>query len=561
MHGLSVGSEPISASMRGLHRFLCEAVAAVPFQWSTMMGAQGHRAQRGLMAEFSVVVVDARAAHDVERKQPTVSDCDRLEPHVRVRELVESAVTRAIGKEVRADASLMEEGLDSLAAVELGGALQKDTGVSIPATLAFDYPTTNAIVGYLEDALRDAWNDSNTNNSARVHRNEQEQKREQRHAHGVSLASVGEAMHPASRQMQTSDVGMRERRVRPCVISLSRHSNMLSYSLQNTDVDMCLAMPAQRIDVDAPYPNVNAPFVVRHAATLAHVSAMDTETFSIPSVEAKLMDPQQRVLLENTCSAVRVSGEVPHQSCAVAVGAWVSQYGDLCRAYSPAPGPYSGVASALSVLCGRLSYTFGMRGPSACVDTACSSSLVAAHLASSYMHNRECTDAIIAGVSVNVGIGTFRVAAAASMLSMDGRCKTLDVRADGYAKGECCVVLRIIANNADAVSSDEDTRAQTRAPLAYVTQTGVNQDGRSSSLTAPNGPSQQALVSDVLVRAGVRGDMVGRLEMHGTGTALGDPIEVGAALEVLRCACERTHGGPTGNSHHIRGREAARRTL
>ncbi|XP_022839818.1 Thiolase-like, subgroup, partial [Ostreococcus tauri] len=202
----------------------------------------------------------------------------------------------------------------------------------------------------------------------------------------------------------------------------------------------------------------------------------------------------------------------------------------------PAPGPYSAVSSLLSVLCGRVSYTFGLRGPSVCVDTACSSSLVAAHTASAYLRGRECDDALVAGVSVNVGVGTLLLAAAASMLSYDGRCKTLDASADGYAKGECCVVLRVTSNTSldvDALARDANDPSPTHIALAQLEHTGVNQDGRSSSLTAPNGPSQQALMADVLVRAGLHARTIGRLEMHGTGTSLGDPIEVGAALEVL----------------------------
>ncbi|XP_003083328.2 Thiolase-like, subgroup, partial [Ostreococcus tauri] len=261
-----------------------------------------------------------------------------------------------------------------------------------------------------------------------------------------------------------------------------------------------------------------------HFAYFIARDAFDHEAFAIIRREAQLMDPQQRVLLENAFAAVRTPTREAstHQSTAVAVGAWTSQYADLCRVYMPAPGPYSGVASALSVLCGRVSYTFGLRGPSVCVDTACSSSLVAAHTASAYLRGRECDDALVAGVSVNVGVGTLLLAAAASMLSYDGRCKTLDASADGYAKGECCVVLRVTSNTSldvDALARDANDPSPTHIALAQLEHTGVNQDGRSSSLTAPNGPSQQALMADVLVRAGLHARTIGRLEMHGTGTS------------------------------------------
>ena len=291
-------------------------------------------------------------------------------------------------------------------------------------------------------------------------------------------------------------------------------------------------------EVCDPQSSKSHEFVARHLVQFGYFierSLFDGEQFSVTAHEARLMDPQQRVLLENALAATSATPHsAPKPATAVSVGAWTSQYADMCRVYEPTPGPYSGVASALSVLCGRVSYTFGMRGPSVCVDTACSSSLVAAHVASSHLRDGSCEDALVAGVSVNVGIGTFLVATAASMLSFDGRCKTLDASADGYAKGECCVVLRVSVDGASAGAPKAPDLPNAESPsLALLEQTGVNQDGRSSSLTAPNGPSQQALVADALLRSGLHGDALGRLEMHGTGTSLGDPIEVGAALEVL----------------------------
>ena len=155
----------------------------------------------------------------------------------------------------------------------------------------------------------------------------------------------------------------------------------------------------------------------------------------------------------------------------------------------------------------------------------CSSSLVALHIASSSVLNLECEKALACGVSLTIGTSAHIGGSAANMLSSDGRCKTLDIRADGYAKGECCGVMRI--------TPDIETQSATIDVVAKLGGCGINQDGRSSSLTAPNGPSQQTLIVDVLKRANYNASGVDRLEMHGTGTSLGDPIEVGAALEVL----------------------------
>ena len=169
-----------------------------------------------------------------------------------------------------------------------------------------------------------------------------------------------------------------------------------------------------------------------------------------------------------------------------------------------------------------------MQGPSLSVDTACSSSLVVAHLAATSFLPGGCRRALAAGVNLTVRAETTAVLSKAGMLAVDGRCKTLDAAADGYMRGEACVVHLLEA----ATSGDRSPRGAMEA--AVLLGTAVNQDGRSSSLTAPNGPSQQAVIRAALERAGVPALDIGTLEMHGTGTALGDPIEVGAAFLVLQ---------------------------
>ena len=169
-----------------------------------------------------------------------------------------------------------------------------------------------------------------------------------------------------------------------------------------------------------------------------------------------------------------------------------------------------------------------MQGPSLSVDTACSSSLVVAHLAATSFLPGGCRRALAAGVNLTVRAETTAVLSKAGMLAVDGRCKTLDAAADGYMRGEACVAHLLEA----ATSGDLSPRGAMEA--AVLLGTPVNQDGRSSSLTAPNGPSQQAVIRAALERAGVPALDIGTLEMHGTGTALGDPIEVGAAFVMLQ---------------------------
>ncbi|KAH8050889.1 hypothetical protein JL720_15278 [Aureococcus anophagefferens] len=194
---------------------------------------------------------------------------------------------------------------------------------------------------------------------------------------------------------------------------------------------------------------------------------------------------------------------------------------------------YGGTAYALSVASGRVSYALGLTGPCASLDTACSSSLVAAHAAVSALRLGECPRAVATGVGLLSASATAAFSAA-GMLSALGRCHTLDRRADGYCRGEGCGSFQVT----------------TGAGSARVDGIAVQQDGPSASLTAPNGTSQQRL----LVAISWASARAVALEAHGTGTALGDPIEIGAAAR--RCA---RPAGPRGALRSSRTRAISRR--
>ena len=202
---------------------------------------------------------------------------------------------------------------------------------------------------------------------------------------------------------------------------------------------------------------------------------------------------------------------------------------------SPARPPASPTGSAISVAAGRLSYTFGLRGPCASVDTACSSSLVATHFAAAALREGSCAAALVSGVKLILTPSLSAMFTRAGMLAPDGRCKTLDAAADGYVRGEALAAALLHAlpgGNGGAPSW----------ALALLAGSAVNQDGRSSGLTAPNGPAQQEVVRAALAAAGLSPADVGVLQMHGTGTGLGDPIEVGAAGAAL--VASRGGGAP-----------------
>lgn len=288
-------------------------------------------------------------------------------------------------------------------------------------------------------------------------------------------------------------------------------------------------VPPLRWDVDAYYdPDPAAPgkMYTRRGGFLPVVDEFDPHMFGISPREAASIDPQHRLVLELAWEALEnanISADrLYNGNAGVFVGISNPEYsarllwsGDPARITA-----YAGTGGSLGVAAGRLSYLLGLTGPSLIVDTACSSSLVTTHLACQSLRARECDVALSAGVNLIFGPETFINFSKAGMLSPDGRCKTFDAAADGYARGEGggLVVLKRLG----------DAQRDGDQVLAVIRGSAVNQDGPSGGLTVPNGPAQTRVIRQALESGGVKPAQVGYVEAHGTGTALGDPIEIRA---------------------------------
>ena len=216
--------------------------------------------------------------------------------------------------------------------------------------------------------------------------------------------------------------------------------------------------------------------------------------------------------------AVRLRGS----RTGIFVGVAANEYAHLLSAESVDKiEPYFITGNALNAISGRVAFALGLEGPAMAVDTACSSALVAVHQACQALHSGDCDLALAGGVNVLLSPVTVIAASRARMLSPVGRCKTFDASADGYVRSEGCGIL-VLKRLSDAERDGDRV-------CAVIPGSAVNQDGASSGLTVPNGGAQQRLIGTALARAGLAGGDVDYLEAHGTGTPLGDPIEVQAA--------------------------------
>ena len=292
-------------------------------------------------------------------------------------------------------------------------------------------------------------------------------------------------------------------------------------------------IPDTRWHVDgffSPDPSAPGKMYTRRAGLLDEVDTFDAEFFGISAREALSMDPQQRMVLEVCWEALEHAGQSPEKlrgsNTGVFIGVSGSDYAHMQIDRGAAEvDAYYASGNAHSVIAGRVSYFLGIHGPSFSVDTACSSSLVSTHLAIQSLRNDECQMALAGGVNlilrpeISIALSKFEV------LSPQGVCRAFDAEADGFVRGEGCgmVVLKRLSD----AEKDGDT--------IYATLLGsaINQDGRSNGLTAPNGPAQVDVIRNALLNSGISPDMIDYIEAHGTGTSLGDPIEMRALGEAL----------------------------
>ncbi|MHC0067445.1 type I polyketide synthase [Nostoc sp. UIC 10890] len=396
-------------------------------------------------------------------------------------------------------------GMDSLMAVELRNRITQLLKVTLPSTLSFDFPNIEQLTKYISSQILDL----STSNDGQ----QPEQKVKAAEHEPIAIIGMG------------------------CSLPGGANTPEKFWELLHSGTSAREEIPAQRWDVNSYYdPDREAAgkMVTRYGHFISGVDQFDPEFFGISPREATAMDPQHRLLLEVSWQALERAGQKVERLSSEPVGVFVGNdghdYEQLMQKHleqdpNSTFGTYTCTGNSPSSASGRLAYTFGFTGPTVTIDTACSSSLVAIHQACNSIRLGECQMAIAGGVKLHLTPSSYIFTSRAGMISPDGLCKTFDISADGYGRGEGCgmVVLKSLSQ----AQADGDPI------LALILGSAVNQDGPSSGLTVPNGQSQQKLILQALKQARVEPADISYLEAHGTGTSLGDPIEVNAAAAVL----------------------------
>jgi myxalamid-type polyketide synthase MxaD len=386
-------------------------------------------------------------------------------------------------------------GLGSTELVSLSGDLAEWLGRRLPAELAYECPTVEALALRLADP------------SSPVGRAAEANQVRPGNAEAIAIIGIG------CRFPGANDPGA-------------------FWNLLRNGVDAIREVPAERFNLHEffdPDPAAPGKMVTRWGGFIEHADQFDAHFFGISPREAASMDPQQRLLLEVAWEALEDAGQVRDRLAGSSTGVFIgisnNDYGRIQFSDPERIDAYAGTGNALSIAANRISYIFDFRGPSIAVDTACSSSLVAVHQACASLRSGESTLALAGGVNLILSPAITINFSKAGAMAPDGRCKAFDARANGYVRSEGAGVV-VLKPLSKAIADGDPI-------YAIIRGSAVNQDGRSNGLMAPNPQAQEAVLREAYRRAEVSPGDIRYVEAHGTGTLLGDPIEARALGAVL----------------------------
>jgi acyl transferase domain-containing protein/enoyl-CoA hydratase/carnithine racemase/acyl carrier protein len=415
-------------------------------------------------------------------------------------------------EEIRDDGAFLDLGLDSILAVTWIRRLNTLFGTALPATVVYAHPTVGALISHVSEMMPK-----------------------------VAPAVREKVVSPAVDEKPKAQV--LDERSSPDAIAIigasgafPQANDLDAFWLNIRDGRDCIEeVPADRWDVDRFYhPDPNHPDTsyCKWMGRIDQADCFDPQFFNITPREAELMDPQQRLFLQHAWHAIEDAAYDPFSlsggRCGVYMSSGSSGYADLIDEQNA----YTLSGNSGSILAARISYFLDLHGPSLSIDTACSSSLVGIVEACDALLADRCDMALAGGVSLLIGPKMFVDTSKVGMLSKSGRCYTFDQRADGFVPGEGVGV--VVLKRLDAALRDGD-------PIrAVIRGWGSNQDGRTNGITAPNPRAQTQLMQDVYRRFDIDPASIDLVECHGTGTPLGDPIEIEGLTDAFANAKQRT---------------------
>jgi len=442
-------------------------------------------------------------------------------------------------RDVAPDRVLVDLGFDSIGLTNFANAINKKFELDLTPVLFFDYPSVGEIAKYLsaerESEIRRFYRRSATLIQA-VARPSAPQRT-------ANTAPVVQKMSPQTRFVNEpiAIVGIAG------VMPQSEDLDVLWGNLKNSK-DLVTVIPEDRWNWEDyygdPLKEVNKSNS-RWGGFMKEIDKFDPLFFGISPREAQMMDPQQRIFLETVWKAIEDSGQkvsdLSGTRTGVFVGVGSNDYLDIMRTLPITLDGYTASGNAHSVLANRVSFLLNLRGPSAPIDTACSSSLVALHRAIESIQARSCDMAIVGGVQVILSPGGYISFGMAGMLSSDGKCKTFDKGANGYVRGEGCGAMLLKPLSAAVADGNHI--------YAVIKATSENHGGRVTTMIAPNSAAQAALLIEAYEKAQINPATVGYIECHGTGTSLGDPIEIQGLRKAFSDLYKRRNRVPAGTPH------------
>ncbi|HEX8617120.1 MAG TPA: SDR family NAD(P)-dependent oxidoreductase, partial [Thermoanaerobaculia bacterium] len=557
----TLGVSPLSAAA-GLDAFT-RGLASARTQFAALEGVQekveiawGLKKKQAAPAATpsSPAVKQAASAGTGDLREPLLNDLSKI-----VMEFLKLEAT-----DVAPDKILLDLGFDSIGLTTFANAVNEKYQLDITPVLFFDYPSLNEISNYLATERKEE--------IARFYGGSASAAATTSSAERQVPAAIAPADQPA---MLTIRKGWNPDSVQP---SAALQSSVTAFAAEDrfanepiAIVGMSGVMP-QSEDLDEFWENLKSSTDMvslipedrwkwedyfgdplkeanksnsKWGGFMKEVDKFDPLFFGISPREAQMMDPQQRIFLETVWKTIEDSGQkvsdLSGTKTGLFVGVATNDYIDLLNDREVVLDGYTASGNSHSVLANRISFLLNLRGPSAPIDTACSSSLVALHRAIESIHTRSCDMAIVGGVQVMLSPAAYISFGAAGMLSSDGKCKTFDKRANGYVRGEgsgAIFLKRLSAAEPDG-----------NHIYAVIRATAENHGGRVTTLTAPNSSAQAELLVEAYDKARIDPGTVGYIECHGTGTSLGDPIEIQALTKGFAELYKKNNKAPAATPH------------